>query len=514
MEERRPSKQRHPKKEFRSNPHIGLFQRRTGEENNVEAELAANPFIGTRLHAPRSRARLPAQGLVGILHHEEKSDIISQVTMSTWNCLKPKEYNGVNVEGLCLRTVNCVGEDMMSKCVICLELFESTDLVRVLPCSHNFHPVCIDRWFEISRLCPLCKCEVSLEHNINDVTATMASASLTSLDSPPCDTAHCQSHLTTPPPLMPPSFPDFGRGFHGVTSSGWLNLSALSSDSSTGRDPTCSGWGSGSDSGLGVAPTIPAPARAPLFSHNRAVGIGSGSESGDGSEPGAIGRATAARGGAAEAAMDWLSDSESSESGGLAAAAAATAVLPYACRESAPETGVLTRGGLHVTAPERGGAAAAGARRRSRSVGGSGGGGLQSLAQAFSRSSTRWVSAGVGPAAAGQGRAGSAWVEAPAPSRTSAVLGGVFGSAPTASVGVALGRNSGRVPWQFGGLSERLQRRDIDSVSAVARESSRAVRDAEVGLARGAGPGMGGCRDSRWRGERSPGRLREAILVF
>ena len=40
---------------------------------------------------------------------------------------------------------------------ICLCDFEAGDMLRQLPCSHEFHQPCIDSWMERHRTCPLCR---------------------------------------------------------------------------------------------------------------------------------------------------------------------------------------------------------------------------------------------------------------------------------------------------------------------------------------------------------------------
>jgi hypothetical protein len=47
-----------------------------------------------------------------------------------------------------------------SMCNICLEEFEEGDEKRRLPCLHEYHVACIDKWLEGSRKCPVCKTEV------------------------------------------------------------------------------------------------------------------------------------------------------------------------------------------------------------------------------------------------------------------------------------------------------------------------------------------------------------------
>ena len=45
-------------------------------------------------------------------------------------------------------------------CSICLSDFENGDEVRTLPCSHQFHAACVDRWLKTNRACPVCKADV------------------------------------------------------------------------------------------------------------------------------------------------------------------------------------------------------------------------------------------------------------------------------------------------------------------------------------------------------------------
>lgn len=39
---------------------------------------------------------------------------------------------------------------MASRCVVCMCDFESRQLLRVLPCSHEFHAKCVDKWLKVS----------------------------------------------------------------------------------------------------------------------------------------------------------------------------------------------------------------------------------------------------------------------------------------------------------------------------------------------------------------------------
>ncbi|XP_068635361.1 uncharacterized protein [Aristolochia californica] len=48
-----------------------------------------------------------------------------------------------------------------AQCYICLVEYEEGDCMRILPCHHDFHQPCIDKWLkEIHRVCPLCRRDV------------------------------------------------------------------------------------------------------------------------------------------------------------------------------------------------------------------------------------------------------------------------------------------------------------------------------------------------------------------
>lgn len=61
-------------------------------------------------------------------------------------------------------TRNCVymGSKESETCAICTDDFKIGDKIRVLPCFHKFHSDEIDKWFQKSPTCPLCKFQVKL----------------------------------------------------------------------------------------------------------------------------------------------------------------------------------------------------------------------------------------------------------------------------------------------------------------------------------------------------------------
>ncbi|CAI9267209.1 unnamed protein product [Lactuca saligna] len=56
-----------------------------------------------------------------------------------------------------------------SDCPICLEEFHVGDEVRGLPCAHNFHMACIDKWLRLNIKCPRCRCSVFPNLELHDL---------------------------------------------------------------------------------------------------------------------------------------------------------------------------------------------------------------------------------------------------------------------------------------------------------------------------------------------------------
>ncbi|XP_075756818.1 RING finger protein 44 isoform X2 [Pelodiscus sinensis] len=51
-----------------------------------------------------------------------------------------------------------------SLCVVCFSDFEARQLLRVLPCNHEFHAKCVDKWLKANRTCPICRADASEVH--------------------------------------------------------------------------------------------------------------------------------------------------------------------------------------------------------------------------------------------------------------------------------------------------------------------------------------------------------------
>lgn len=66
-----------------------------------------------------------------------------------------------------------VQSEEAAQCYICLMEYEEGDHVKVLPCHHEFHKICIDKWLkEIHRVCPLCRGNVCDASPANQIRTT------------------------------------------------------------------------------------------------------------------------------------------------------------------------------------------------------------------------------------------------------------------------------------------------------------------------------------------------------
>ncbi|XP_030911054.1 E3 ubiquitin-protein ligase RNF130 [Geospiza fortis] len=45
-------------------------------------------------------------------------------------------------------------------CAVCIESYKQNDVVRILPCKHVFHKVCVDPWLSEHCTCPMCKLNI------------------------------------------------------------------------------------------------------------------------------------------------------------------------------------------------------------------------------------------------------------------------------------------------------------------------------------------------------------------
>ena len=57
------------------------------------------------------------------------------------------------------------------QCVICQCACDDGETLKRLPCLHEFHCECIDRWLRESAACPLCNCDARIGHLVSNASA-------------------------------------------------------------------------------------------------------------------------------------------------------------------------------------------------------------------------------------------------------------------------------------------------------------------------------------------------------
>ncbi|KAG2579237.1 E3 ubiquitin-protein ligase RLIM-like [Panicum virgatum] len=139
-------------------------QHRTGNCNCRTSGPPGNPDEETSTRASISRIVMLAEALFEVLDeiHQQSTALSSSrpsfssigsvpAPREVVECLPVKVYR----KPLKYRTE----ED--AQCYICLVEYEEGDCVRILPCNHEFHLTCVDKWLkEIHRVCPLCRGDV------------------------------------------------------------------------------------------------------------------------------------------------------------------------------------------------------------------------------------------------------------------------------------------------------------------------------------------------------------------
>lgn len=84
---------------------------------------------------------------------EQQNQSITQVSLwdQNWESIiintKPREESEENQEE----------NQEVQNCIICLDLLERNNGVRVLKCTHGFHSSCIENWFNRNPSCPVCR---------------------------------------------------------------------------------------------------------------------------------------------------------------------------------------------------------------------------------------------------------------------------------------------------------------------------------------------------------------------
>ncbi|XP_016449343.2 uncharacterized protein LOC107774361 [Nicotiana tabacum] len=138
-------------------------QHRTGHCTCHIGTRGANLDSDSSARASISRIVMLAEALFEVLDeiHQQSVVLSSQPSVSSIGSVPaPNEV----VESLPVKSYNKFrrsSNDEVAQCYICLVEYEEGDILRTLPCHHEFHRTCVDKWLkEIHRVCPLCRGDI------------------------------------------------------------------------------------------------------------------------------------------------------------------------------------------------------------------------------------------------------------------------------------------------------------------------------------------------------------------
>ncbi|ESO98327.1 hypothetical protein LOTGIDRAFT_159128 [Lottia gigantea] len=159
----------HPTPHDLYGPYSRYYARRTMARNRLRPQPPP-PYPGFLLHflAMLSNPPVPPYGRD---HSDEASDVENYEALlnlaERLGEAKPRGLTKAEIDQLPAYRFNSETRrsDLdMTSCVVCMCDFENRQLLRVLPCSHEFHGKCVDKWLKrqlTNRTCPICRADAS-----------------------------------------------------------------------------------------------------------------------------------------------------------------------------------------------------------------------------------------------------------------------------------------------------------------------------------------------------------------
>ncbi|KAE8726853.1 Profilin family protein [Hibiscus syriacus] len=138
------------------------YDLRTGRCTCRVNNRASNSNDETSARASISRIIMLAEALFEVLDeiHQQSVVLSSRPSVSSMGSVPAPNEVVESLPVKAYKSHKLYNEDA-AQCYICLVEYEEGDSMRILPCNHEFHRTCIDKWLkEIHRLCPLCRGDI------------------------------------------------------------------------------------------------------------------------------------------------------------------------------------------------------------------------------------------------------------------------------------------------------------------------------------------------------------------
>lgn len=102
------------------------------------------------------------------LHHFPSSTLSdAEDYEALWNLAerlgpaKPRGLTKTEIDRIhAFRFTAACAEETNSNCVVCMSDYCLREKIRKLPCTHDFHSKCIDKWLKSNKTCPVCRDEI------------------------------------------------------------------------------------------------------------------------------------------------------------------------------------------------------------------------------------------------------------------------------------------------------------------------------------------------------------------
>eukprot|EP00164_Ancoracysta_twista_P001059 GFYU01001380.1.p1 GENE.GFYU01001380.1~~GFYU01001380.1.p1 ORF type:complete len:245 (+),score=36.56 GFYU01001380.1:235-969(+) len=125
-----------------------------------------NPY-GPMLHDNADRIQMLAETLMRVLDEMDAvekpkckgapEDVIDSIPVRKYS--KVKSLSAATKK-LGVKKSSGVRADN-EECYICLDPYSEGEMVRTLPCNHEYHQECVDKWLgEVHSVCPLCRSDI------------------------------------------------------------------------------------------------------------------------------------------------------------------------------------------------------------------------------------------------------------------------------------------------------------------------------------------------------------------
>ncbi|KVH87898.1 Protease-associated domain, PA [Cynara cardunculus var. scolymus] len=166
-----------------------------------------------------------------IVYNSDDSDLVSKRPQAS----RVREFHGMSsrlVKAMPSLIFTAVLEDNCTSatCAICLEDYNVGDRLRILPCRHKFHAICVDAWLTSWRtFCPVCKRDARTSTGDPPASERTPLLSASVASSTILSSTYSSSYASSRAIQIGQASPHTGSNIHSVSSSTRYNLQSLQS---------------------------------------------------------------------------------------------------------------------------------------------------------------------------------------------------------------------------------------------------------------------------------------------